>query len=103
MLIFNRTDEFKDWLKRLGKPEQLDINEYIDHITFAGQLPKKSCTLLKGTGGIWEIKFDFGPGYRVYFCRTGYIIYLLLNGGDKDTQAADITRAQEIKNRATGG
>lgn len=46
--------------------------------------------------GVLEIRVDFGPGYRIYFTRRGDQIALLLCGGDKRTQAADIARAKEI-------
>lgn len=37
----------------------------------------------------------FGPGYRIYFAKDGAQLVLLLLGGDKSTQAADVVRAQE--------
>ncbi len=43
--------------------------------------------------GVLELKIDFGPGYRVYFGRTGNRIVLLLCGGDKSTQHKDIRSA----------
>lgn len=43
--------------------------------------------------GILEIRIDYGPGYRVYLARRGAVVVLLLCGGDKRTQAADIKRA----------
>lgn len=43
--------------------------------------------------GIWEMRIHIGPGYRVYFCREGKTIYLLLYGGTKRTQDKDIKRA----------
>jgi putative addiction module killer protein len=43
--------------------------------------------------GVWEIKIDVGPGYRVYYAQAGQTIVLLLCGGDKRTQDADIERA----------
>jgi len=51
--------------------------------------------------GVWELKIDYGPGYRVYYTRVGGQIVLLLGGGDKSTQEHDIERAiilaKEIK------
>jgi putative addiction module killer protein len=44
-------------------------------------------------GGISELKMDFGPGYRVYYCRQGETVLLLLGGGDKSTQRRDIIAA----------
>lgn len=45
--------------------------------------------------GVWEIKIDFGPGYRVYYGEDGPKIVVLLCAGDKSTQSQDITQAQE--------
>ena len=46
--------------------------------------------------GIQELKIDFGPGYRVYFAKVGNEIVLLLHGGDKTNQSADIKKAAEF-------
>jgi putative addiction module killer protein len=43
-----------------------------------------------------ELRIDYGPGYRVYYARTDRIVYLLLCGGTKATQDADIKRAIEM-------
>ena len=52
---------------------------------------------VKGLGaGLSEIRVDHGPGYRLYFCRRGEAILLLLCGGDKGSQARDIARAREM-------
>jgi putative addiction module killer protein len=45
-------------------------------------------------GGVWELRIDYGPGYRVYYAQSGTDIILLLCGGDKTTQTADIRLAQ---------
>ena len=51
---------------------------------------------LKSLGeGIFELKIDFGPGYRVYFGLDGKLLVILLCGGDKDTQARDVGKALE--------
>ena len=47
-------------------------------------------------GGVSELRIDYGPGYRVYFMQRGPIVVVLLCGGTKRTQAADIGRAIEI-------
>ena len=41
----------------------------------------------------WELRVDTGPGYRVYYAQSGPHAVLLLCGGDKHTQDADIDRA----------
>ena len=46
--------------------------------------------------GVSEMRIDCGPGYRVYFIRRDQLVILLLCGGDKRTQDADIRRAIEI-------
>ncbi|NDY57919.1 type II toxin-antitoxin system RelE/ParE family toxin [Desulfovibrio sulfodismutans] len=43
--------------------------------------------------GVMELRIDHGPGYRVYFSVVGRTVVLLLCGGDKRTQQADIERA----------
>lgn len=46
--------------------------------------------------GIFEARFDFGPGYRLYFGREGNTLILLLCGGNKSSQVKDILRAREF-------
>lgn len=45
-------------------------------------------------GGISELRFAFGPGYRVYYARYGAQIVVLLAGGDKASQERDIRLAR---------
>ena len=46
--------------------------------------------------GVSEMRIDYGPGYRVYFKRIGREIVILLTGGDKRTQSADIKTALRL-------
>ncbi len=43
--------------------------------------------------GVSELRIDHGPGYRVYFVGRGPALVVVLGGGDKDTQPADIASA----------
>jgi putative addiction module killer protein len=45
---------------------------------------------------IFELRIDYGPGYRVYYTQRGEEIILLLIGGDKSTQQSDIDKAKKI-------
>lgn len=47
--------------------------------------------------GVHELRIHYGPGYRVYFCYEGRRIILLLCGGDKTSQQADIKLAIACK------
>jgi putative addiction module killer protein len=43
--------------------------------------------------GLYELRVDYGPGYRVYYTLEGYRLILLLVGGDKESQKRDIAKA----------
>ena len=44
--------------------------------------------------GVFEMRFRFGPGYRIYFGEVDNTIVLLLCGGTKSSQTRDIARAK---------
>ena len=52
--------------------------------------------------GVQELRIDYGPGYRVYFMRLGDVVVVLLAGGDKSTQQADIEAAKRLAREVRG-
>ena len=46
--------------------------------------------------GVSEMRVDVGAGYRVYFTTRGGVVIVLLAGGDKSSQTADIKRAKKM-------
>lgn len=55
------------------------------------------------SGGVWELRLNFGPGYRIYYTLRGRELILLLIGGDKSTQNRDIRKAQLLLKELDGG
>ena len=53
--------------------------------------------------GVSEIRIDYGPGYRLYFAKQGDRIVVLLCGGDKKRQSADIERAKKMAKELSDG
>ena len=49
--------------------------------------------------GVNELRIHYGPGYRVYFVRRGRVIVIILCGGDKKTQHADIAKAKKLADK----
>jgi putative addiction module killer protein len=46
--------------------------------------------------GVYEMREHFGPGWRMYYVKRGRVLIVMLGGGDKSSQAADIKRAVKI-------
>lgn len=85
-------DVFIDWLKSVKNPiAKIQIIKRINRAESGNFGDHKFCQ-----AGVWEMRIDVGAGYRVYYAKSGQQVFLLLCGGDKRTQEADIERA--IKN-----
>ena len=81
----------KEWLYGLDRVTLYKINAFIDRV--AQGAAKKNIRSLGD--GVFEIKIDYGPGYRVYFGEVRNVIILLLVGGDKKSQFRDIWQAKD--------
>ncbi|MFC3457234.1 type II toxin-antitoxin system RelE/ParE family toxin [Massilia haematophila] len=46
--------------------------------------------------GVWELKIDYGPGWRIYYTKVGSEIMILLTGGTKNGQQQDIETAKQM-------
>ena len=92
MLTLVRSSVFSDWLNGLS-----------DHKGKALILNRLANAVLGNFGdceavgeGVSEMRIHHGPGYRVYFVRSGAAVYVLLCGGDKGSQRRDIARAKRM-------
>jgi putative addiction module killer protein len=84
-------DVFGEWLAGLkDNRTRAKIIVRIDRLQ-AGNFG--DCKSLRG--GLFELRIDWGPGYRVYYAMIGRTCVLLLCGGDKRKQSSDIKRAGE--------
>ena len=88
----NGKNIFSDWLNGLrDKTVELAIDRRLYRIASSGHYgDHKFCR-----DGVWELRIDVGPGYRVYYGIAGKKVVLLLSGGDKRTQSKDIDTACE--------
>ena len=89
----NKTGEYAAWLDSLR-----DKRARIKLVARAERLEDGNFSNTRSVGeGVFEIKIDYGPGYRMYYMLEGTWIVLLLIGGDKSTQTVDIKRARHLK------
>jgi putative addiction module killer protein len=88
-------DVFGEWLSELRDVRtRAKIVARIDRLSAGNFGDSKALR-----GGLFELRIDWGPGYRVYYALVGKGCVLLLGGGDKRKQSSDIKRALEyLKN-----
>jgi putative addiction module killer protein len=91
-LEVRQTDEFRLWLHRLR-----DGHAKARIASRIRRMESGNPGDIRSLGGaLQEMKIDYGPGYRVYFCYRSNSLVVLLAGGDKRTQARDILKAREM-------
>jgi putative addiction module killer protein len=92
MLEVFQSATFETWFNRLrDRQAQWRINARIRRLSLGNPGDARPIG-----GGVSELRIDYGPGYRVYYVQRGTAVVVLLCGGDKRTQDADIKRAFEI-------
>jgi putative addiction module killer protein len=92
MFSIKRTDEFNDWL-----------NGIRDGLTQRRLVKRLRKVTLGNLGdvtpvgdGVFEMREHFGPGWRMHYIQRGPVLIVMLGGGDKSTQAADIAKAVKL-------
>jgi putative addiction module killer protein len=85
-------DRFADWLT--GLRDMIAKVRIVKRIDRLGLGNFGDCKFVGD--GVWELRIDHGPGYRVYYTQAGKQLLLLLVGGDKRTQTADIETAKGL-------
>lgn len=92
MFEIRKTETFARWLDGLR-----DIRARVRIQIRIERLASGNAGDVRPVGeGVSEMRIDYGPGYRVYFTKRGREVVVLLAGGDKRTQAADIKTALRL-------
>ncbi len=86
----NGKDHYEEWLATLKDDARRQVLYSVKKLALGLGL------LRNLQGKLWELKVDFGQGYRVYFMRDGATIILLLAGSDKKAQARTIKLARKL-------
>jgi putative addiction module killer protein len=82
---------FESWFEKLDARAQAKVTVALD------RLKRGNVSNVTGVGeSVFELKLDWGPGYRLYFGRDGDRIVILLLGGTKKRQSRDIATAKSF-------
>ncbi len=88
-----RSDVFAEWLDDLrDRQARARIIKRIEKVENEGHFGDVSPV----GDGVCEFRYDFGPGYRIYYITEGSAVVILLCGGDKSSQQRDIADAKQI-------
>ena len=82
---------FRKWLENLRDVEaRVRIRVRLNRVRLGNFGDSKSVG-----DGVVELRVKYGPGYRVYFGRSGDTVVILLCGGEKSTQSKDVQTARK--------
>src|SRR5208283_1284682 len=99
MIEVRQTDLFANWLRKLHDEQARARIQIRIRCLSLGNFGD-----VKPVGeGVSELRVDYGPAYRVYFQQIGNELVLLLAGGTKKTQDADIVKAKQLAKEAANG
>ncbi|MGQ3099909.1 MAG: type II toxin-antitoxin system RelE/ParE family toxin [Sphingopyxis solisilvae] len=94
-----QTQRFEKWLRGLrDRRARQRITDRLKRFASGAAGDTKSVG-----GNVHELRFSFGPGYRIYYMWRGSTLVLLLVGGDKGSQARDIAKAKELAKETENG
>ena len=92
MIEIRQTDVYAQWLEKLrDRQAKARIAIRIRRLSLGNPGDVRPVG-----GGVSELRIPYGPGYRVYFLKQGAALIILLAGGDKSSQADDITKARNL-------
>lgn len=92
MFAIEQTDTYRHWFKNL-RDRQARVRIRVRLRRLEAGHPGD---VRHVGGGVMEMRVDYGPGYRVYYCRREQSVVVLLAGGDKGSQVRDIKRAIKL-------
>jgi putative addiction module killer protein len=90
--LIKQENKFKKWFKKLDFKIKLIILNRFDDIEIEGKFGDVSPVGEK----VFEMRFYIGPGYRIYYGLKNNKLVIIMSGGDKKTQNADIKEAKKI-------
>lgn len=91
LLVANGRQPFKEWLESLDARVESQVLNFVRRLAAGGAKNN-----VKALGeGVFEIRIDSGPGYRIYFGEVKKEIIYLISGGTKRHQDRDIRAAKE--------
>ena len=92
MYTVKRTDEFDEWL--------FSLKDGMTRRRLARRLDRAQAGNLGDVNpvgeGVFEMREHFGAGWRMYYVRRGAVLIVMLGGGEKSTQTADIAKAIKL-------
>lgn len=85
------TDDYERWINDIA-----DVRTNARITRDVGKMRRGLFGDWKEADGVYEMRWDYGPGYRVYYAKYGNVVIVLLGGGDKSSQKSDLKKARRL-------